>query len=165
MTPTNVPDDERCRHCGASLLVPGPWRSGGHLYVGLIAAGVQLQSALVQALGSYLVTNYAPATRILPFASQWVSNLPVPAILRAAVWAAVVLLLLGDYGCGYVIAALAAAVDITWAEVGYRLGVFGARQAALNGGVALIIFLIGRMAVINQAQSRLRLRVAPDRNL
>jgi hypothetical protein len=41
------PDDERCRHCVRSLLVPGPWRGGGYLYLALLLTGLQLNSALV----------------------------------------------------------------------------------------------------------------------
>jgi hypothetical protein len=46
----------------------------------------------------------------------------VPAILRAIAWAAIVLLLLGDYEGGYGIAALVAVIDLTWAGTGYQLG-------------------------------------------
>jgi tetratricopeptide (TPR) repeat protein len=158
------PDDERCRHCGRDLLVAGPWRGGGYLYLGLLLAGVQLQWALVQALASYLVTSYPQAASILPLLSAWTSNLLAPALVRALAWAVVVLLMLSDYD-GYGIAAIVAVVDLAWAAIGYKLGVLALVQAEVNAGLALVVFVIGLMAVISQAQSRLRQRVVPDRNL
>jgi len=159
------PDDERCRYCGRSLLVPGPWRGGGYLYLGLLITGIQLQWALVQALAAYLVTSYPQAASILPLYSLWASKLLAPAVARALAWAVVVLLLLGDYDGGYGVAAIVALVDLAWAAIGYNLGVLASLQSEVNAGLAVVIFLIGLMAVISRAQSRLRQRVVLDRNL
>ncbi len=159
------PEDERCRHCRRSLLVPGPWRGGGYLYVGLIATGVQLQLALIEALVAYLVSTYPQAAHIFPLPGLWSGNLLLPTLVRAIAWAIVVLLLLGDYDAGYGLAALVAAADLAWAAAGYRLGYLPRLQAEVNAGLGVIIFLIGLMAVISQAQSRQRLRVVPDRGV
>jgi len=159
------PDDERCRHCGRDLLVPGPWRGGGYMYLGLLLTGVQLQWSLVQALAAYLVGSYPRAASALPFFSLWTGNLLAPAIVRALAWAVVVLMLLSDYDRGYGVAALVAVVDLAWAAIGFNLGWLASFESEVNGGLAVVILLIGLMAVISQAQSRLRQRVVPDRNL
>ena len=83
------PDDERCRHCGRGLLVPGPWRGGGYLYFALLITGIQLQLALVQALAAYIVSTYPQSMAILPLGSLWVSRLLIPTVVRAAAWAVV----------------------------------------------------------------------------
>src|SRR5579859_4115871 len=159
------PDDDRCRHCGRSLLAPGPWRGGGYLYLGLLVTGLQLQLALVQALASYIMTTYPQATRFLPVSWFWSSSPLVPATIRAIAWAVVVLLLLGDYAGGYGIGALVALVDLLWAGAGYRLGYLAVPKDAINTGLSVVIFAVGLMAVISQAQARVRLRVGPDRGL
>jgi tetratricopeptide (TPR) repeat protein len=159
------PDDESCRHCRRSLLVPGPWSGGGYLYVALLASGIQLQLALVQALTSYMITSFPQAATILPLASLWISHLLLPAILRALAWTVVVLVLLGEYDGGFGIAAAVAAFDLIWAGVGYKLGFLGPAQAGANAALGVVIFLIGLLAVISRVQSRRRLRVVPDRNL
>jgi tetratricopeptide (TPR) repeat protein len=159
------PDDERCRHCGRDLLVPGPWRGGGYMYLGLLLTGVQLQWSLVQALAAYLVGSYPRAASALPLFSLWTGNLLAPAIVRALAWAVVVLMLLSDYDRGYGVAALVAVVDLAWAAIGFNLGWLASFESEVNGGLAVVILLIGLMAVISQAQSRLRQRVVPDRNL
>jgi tetratricopeptide (TPR) repeat protein len=120
---------------------------------------------LVQALASYLVTSYPQAASILPLLSSWTSNLLAPAIVRVLAWAVAVLLLLSDYEGGYGIAAIVAVVDLAWAAIGYQLGWLALLQTEVNAGLAVIILLIGLMAVISQAQSRRRQRVVVDRNL
>src|SRR5262249_54877753 len=121
--------------------------------------------ALAQALAAYLASTYPQALSILPFTNAWVSHWLTPAILRALAWAVVVLLMLGDYEGGFGAAALVAAVDLAWAGIGYTFGLVPAAPAEVNAGLAVVIFFIGLLAVISQVQSRVRLRVVPDRNL
>jgi len=159
------PDDERCRHCGRSLLGPGQWRGGGYLYFALLGAGVQLQVSLVQALAAFIVSNYPLALSLLPFGSLWVSHQLIPAVVRTVAWAIVVLLMLGDYEGGFGVAAIVAALDLAWAGIGYKLGVVPSAATQINAALGVVIFLTGLLAVISQAQSRVRLRVVLDRNL
>ncbi len=159
------PDDERCRYCGRSLLGPGQWRGGGYLYFALLVAGVQLQLSLIQALAAFVVGISPRSLALLPFGSLWVSHLLIPAVLRTVAWAIVVLLMLGDFEGGFGVAALVAAVDLAWAGIGYQLGVVPSAAAQINAALGVVIFLIGLLAVISQAQSRVRLRVVLDRNL
>jgi hypothetical protein len=159
------PDDERCRHCGRSLLAPGRWQGGGYLYFALILIGVELQLALVQALGAYLASNYPQSLAVLPFASWWVSPFLPPAIARVLTWAVVLALMLGDYGGSFGVATVVAVLDLAWAGVGLAFGLLPAAAAQINAAGSVVIFLVGLMAVISQAQARVRLRVVLDRNV
>src|SRR5262249_44969757 len=130
------PDDERCRHCGRSLLGPGFWRGGGYLYMILIVTGLLLQSSLLQALGAFLLTSYPQQAARLPFANLWTSPLLLPALLRVVAWAIVVLLLLGDYDGGFGVTAVVALVDLVWrcGANGSLAGLAGHRQYCAGVG-------------------------------
>lgn len=159
------PDTTRCPHCRRGLLGSGQWRAGGHLYTVLIIVGLQTQSAVMQAAGVYGYENFPRFASLLPGGDIWAANLVVPAVARAALWALIVLFLLGDSRYSFQAALAVSAADLAWTATGYLMGEVGQLLAAVNAALSAGIGLLAFAAVLSELQSRVRLRVVPDKNL
>jgi tetratricopeptide (TPR) repeat protein len=159
------PDATRCPHCRRSLLAAGPWHGGGHLYLLLILAGLQTQSAVVQAAGVYGYENFPSFARLLPGEQIWAANLVGPAILRAVLWAVIVVVLISANRNSFRTALAVSAADLAWTTIGYVRQDVGQVLAAANALFSGFIFLICLAAVLGELQARVRLRVVLDKNL
>jgi tetratricopeptide (TPR) repeat protein len=159
------PDDTRCPHCGRGLLTAGLWHGGTYLYVTLILAGLLFQSSMVEALAVYLRDAFPNTLRIVPFASLLTTNVLLPAVTRVLIWIVILFMLLDEAAFGYQAAAAVAFADLIWAGLGYWLGWLSPLLAGLNAGLAGVFGLVALFAVISQAQSTVRLKVVPARNV
>jgi tetratricopeptide (TPR) repeat protein len=160
-----VEEDERCPHCGRSLLVPGFWRAGGHQYSLLILVGLVVQAAMVQSAAAYLLAFMPNSLAAVPGSEVIAASPMIAAVARGVLWAIILVMLLGDSLAAYKWAALLAAADLGWQALGLGLGWVGRELAAVNGTLGLFIGVWSFSAVIGQAQARRRLLVAVDRGL
>jgi tetratricopeptide (TPR) repeat protein len=160
-----APDDTRCPHCGRSLLAAGLWYGGTYLYVTLVLTGILFQTALVEALAVFLRDSFPTTLRIVPFASLLTMNQVAPAITRVLLWMLVLFVLLDEASFAYRVALAVAVADLVWTGIGYGLGWLSPVIAGLNGGLAGVFGLMALSAVVSQAQSKVRLKVVPARNV
>lgn len=145
--------------------MPGPRMSGGPLYVILLATGLHTQAAVVQAVAAYGFTSFPVFAENMPGGDILGANLPVPALIRAAVWVLMILLLLSEFKHSFRAAAAAAAADLAWTGLGFGLGHVGEVLAAINGLFSGFILLLAAWAIVTELQTRVRLKVVPDRNV
>jgi hypothetical protein len=159
------PEHTRCPHCRRGLLVPESAKRGGPLYVILIAAGLQTQSALVQAVAAYGFANFPVFAAQMPGGELFGANLVVPALLRAVAWVLVVLLLLGEVRHSLRLAGIVAAADLAWSGVGLSLGFVSPGLAGANAAFSGFVLLVSAWAVLSDLGARVRLKVVLDRNV
>lgn len=162
-----VPEDERCPHCARDLLMPGFWKGGSYQYWLLILVGLQLQVGLLEAVGAFLYSSFPQTIPqvLLPLLGPVLATPVIPAGLRLAGWAVVLLLLLQDNRRAYHLTGLVALADAVWMGVAYQSGQISAPLAVVNLSFSALIGLLAGTALISQAQARLRRRVVLGRGL
>jgi len=131
----------------------------------LILAGLQMQSALVQAAGAYGYQNFPTFAARLPFGEVWAANLVVPAFARTVLWALVLVMVLAETRHSHRAALAVAAADLLWTGAGYALGGVGPLLAGANALLSGLIGLAALAAVVGERQARVRLRVVLDKNM
>jgi hypothetical protein len=158
-------EDTRCPQCRRSLLRSGRWTGGGHLYVILILAGLQTQSAVVQAAAAYGHEYFPHFASLLPRDDIWAANLIVPSLARAVLWLGLVLILLTRTPYPFRLTLIGTAADLAWIAAAVRLGYMGKELATANALFAGPILLLALLAVIVELQERVRLKVVLDKNI
>jgi tetratricopeptide (TPR) repeat protein len=159
------PEHTRCPHCRQKLLVRGNWQGGCYQYTLLIVLGLHLQWALLQALAAWLAIVYPNILQMLPFMELVAANVLAVALVRAAVWSVVLLLLLGDQDAAYPAAVAAASLDLAWCVLAFALRLAGLVALAPSAVLAAAVLLIGVGSLLGMSQAQRRLRVALDKNL
>ncbi|MCC7360872.1 MAG: hypothetical protein IT317_15425 [Anaerolineales bacterium] len=154
-----APEDTRCPFCGRDLLMAGFWKGGPYLYWLLILVGLQLQAGMLELIGAFVQQYYPEVVNRLPGVGPLLVTPLLPAALRLVGWAPALLLFLQDHRRAYQVAAVVALADGAWIGAAYSAGWLSAPLALVNavlGGAAGALALV---ALISQAQARLRRRV------
>jgi tetratricopeptide (TPR) repeat protein len=160
-----TPDDTRCPHCRRSLLTAGVWHGGTYLYVTLILVGLLFQTAMIEAVAVYLSDNFPNMLSFVPFVSLLTTNVFLPALARVLIWMVVLFVLLDEASYAFAVAVVVALADLIWTGLGYSLGWLSPVLAGLNALLSGSFGLVALFAVISRAQSTVRLKVMPARNV
>lgn len=164
------PDAARCPHCRRSLLTLSGWAGGGYQYLALIGLGLQAQVALLQAVFLWLLTALPDQAQLVPFGSWWADNNLPAAVVRLAVWVALLLALLSDWPGVFAANVVAAVLDLAWAAVAVGLlpilgpdeQLVSVQVAAPGAALSVGLLLISLAAAVSQATARRRWRVVLD---
>jgi tetratricopeptide (TPR) repeat protein len=176
--------DQRCPHCGRSLLVAGPWQGTGWRNGLLFVCGLVLQAAIFQLLGpvfriagaqGYDISLAVLLTR-LPLVTSFLGDFPnwseaeayrhlIAGVVRLILWIVLFFMLYTDMDAAHPLGVALALADFAWAGAGYSLGYVPPLAAGLNALFDVFVLSVSAVATASRAQARVRQRVEIDREL